>query len=72
MGEKMLRFVVNEVNKMLNADYNMISFDSLSRNSLLQICADCLNKLDAIPKVTIVLKKLNIFVALLLYIFSWM
>lgn len=61
MGEKMLRFVVNEVNKMLNADYNMISFDSLSRNSLLQICADCLNKLDAIPKVTIVLNKMKRF-----------
>ncbi|GLV61264.1 hypothetical protein CBL_13846 [Carabus blaptoides fortunei] len=38
---------------MLNADYNMISFDSLSRNSLLQICADCLNKLDAIPKLDV-------------------
>lgn len=51
MGEQMLRFIVNEVNKILKTDYNMISFDSLSKNALLQIFVDCLAKIDAFTKV---------------------
>lgn len=51
MGEKILRYMVNEVNKLLGTDYNMISFDSLSKNSLIQVFADCLTKLEALPKV---------------------
>lgn len=53
MGEKNVRFIVAEVNKLLNTDYNMISFDSLPKNNLIQVCADCLTKLDALPKVFI-------------------
>lgn len=52
MAEQLLKLTVNEVNDLLSSDYNMISFDSLSRDELLQIFFDCLHKMNTYPKVT--------------------
>lgn len=46
-----LKFIVAEINKILETDYNLISFDSLSIESLLQILLDVLEKFGAALKV---------------------
>lgn len=46
-----LKFIVAEVNKLLKSDYNLISFDSLSVENLLQVLLDVLNKFGASVKV---------------------
>lgn len=48
-----LKFIVAEINKAMKADYNLISFDSLSVESLLQLLLDVLHKFDASVKVDI-------------------
>lgn len=52
MAEQMLKLTVNQVNNLLNSNYNMISFDSLPKNAFLQIIVDCLDKIDVFPKVS--------------------
>ncbi len=42
-----LKFIVAEINKILKTDYNLISFDSLSIENLLQILLDVLEKFGA-------------------------
>lgn len=44
-----LKSIVNEVNKNLNTEYNLISFDSLSVESLQQIVINALAKYNASP-----------------------
>lgn len=46
-----LKFIVAEINKILKTDYNLISFDSLSIENLLQILLDVLEKFGAATKV---------------------
>lgn len=48
-----LKFIVAEINKILKADYNLISFDSLSVENLLQLLLDVLEKFGAAPKVNL-------------------
>ncbi|KAG4079952.1 hypothetical protein HA402_006264 [Bradysia odoriphaga] len=45
-----LKFIVAEINKILKADYNLISFDSLSIENLLQLLLDVLEKFGAAAK----------------------
>lgn len=47
-----LKFIVAEINKILKTDFNLISFDSLSIESLLQILLDVLEKFGAATKVS--------------------
>jgi intraflagellar transport protein 81 len=48
-----LKSIVQSINKCLATDYNLISFDALSEESLLQILCDVFNKFDIItPKVS--------------------
>lgn len=46
-----LKFIVAEVNKLMKSDYNLISFDSLSVENLLQLLMDVLHKFGASTKV---------------------
>lgn len=46
-----LKFIVQEVNKLAKSDYNLISFDSLSVESLLQVLIDILVALGVQTKV---------------------
>lgn len=46
-----LKFIVAEVNKVLKSDYNLISFDSLSVENLLQVLLDVLTNFGASVKV---------------------
>lgn len=48
-----LKFIVAEINKILKTDYNLISFDSLSVENLLQILLDVLQKFGAAAKVNL-------------------
>lgn len=48
-----LKIVVDNVNKMLDTNYNLMSFDSLPNTNLLQVLGDVLVKLDVIDKVTL-------------------
>lgn len=50
-----LKFIVAETNKLLKTEYNLISFDSLSVESLLQVLIDVLCKFGATTKVSIIL-----------------
>lgn len=43
-----LKSIVQAVNKCLNADFNLISFDSQSDESLLQLLLDVFDKFDII------------------------
>lgn len=47
-----LKTVVDSVNKMLDTNYNLMSFDSLSNMNLLQVLGDVLVKLGIIEKVS--------------------
>lgn len=51
-----LKFIVAEINKILKADYNLISFDSLSVENLLQLLLDVLEKFNAAAKVKLFYK----------------
>lgn len=54
-GSKMsedLKTIVLEINKLLKTDYNLISFDSLTPESILQLLVDVLNTFQAIQKVS--------------------
>lgn len=46
-----LKFIVSEVNKLINTDYNMISFDALPVANLVQILVDVLHDFGALSKV---------------------
>lgn len=46
-----LKFIVSEVNKSLKTEYNLISFDSLSVETLLQVLCDVLQYFGATDKV---------------------
>lgn len=46
-----LKFIVQEVNTLLGGDYNLISFDSLSSELLLQCLVDVFSHFDACEKV---------------------
>lgn len=48
-----LKLIVLEVNKLLETDYNLISFDSLSPDSLLQVLVDVFHAFDAIEKLDV-------------------
>lgn len=48
-----LKFIVSEVNKLINTDYNMISFDALPTENLVQILVDVLHDFGALSKVII-------------------
>ncbi|XP_031617272.1 intraflagellar transport protein 81 homolog isoform X2 [Contarinia nasturtii] len=45
-----LKFIVSEVNKLINTDYNMISFDALPIANLVQILVDVLHDFGALSK----------------------
>ncbi|XP_031327513.1 intraflagellar transport protein 81 homolog [Photinus pyralis] len=44
------KFIITELNKLLNREYNLSSFESLSKDELLSIVCDVLVVLDVIPK----------------------
>lgn len=46
-----LKFIVAEVNKLINTDYNLISFDALPIVNLVQILVDVLHDFGALSKV---------------------
>ena len=46
-----LKFIVSEVNKLINTDYNMISFDALPVANLVQILVDVLHDFGALSQV---------------------
>ena len=46
-----LKLIVIEVNKLLGTDYNLITFDSLAPESLLQVLGDVFKNFDAAEKV---------------------
>lgn len=46
-----IKFIVQEVNKLLGTDFNLISFDSLSPEALLQILVDVCSNIGSIDKV---------------------
>lgn len=50
-----LKFIVAEINKILQTDFNLISFDSLSVENLLQVLLDVLEKFGAAAKVRLFL-----------------
>lgn len=51
-----LKFIVSEVNKLINTDYNMISFDALPIENVMQILVDVLHNFGALSKVIYQLK----------------
>lgn len=55
-----LKFVVTELNKQLNTDYNLISFDSLPIANLVQLLVDVLHAFDATTKVQFVINSISI------------
>lgn len=46
-----LKSIVENVNRMFDTNYNLMSFDSLSNTNLLQVLGDVLVKLDIAEKV---------------------
>ena len=46
-----LKFIVQEVNKVLKTDYNLISFDSMSVESILQVLVDVFVQFEVQSKV---------------------
>lgn len=48
-----LKFIVAELNKRLNTDYNLISFDALAAEQLLQVLLDVLLAAGAAPRHTV-------------------
>lgn len=46
-----LKFIVQEVNSLLGTDYNLISFDSLTPDVLLQVLVDVFAQFGATEKV---------------------
>jgi len=46
-----LKFIVVETNKIIKSDYNLISFDSLSVENLLQLLVDIFVHFNAATKV---------------------
>lgn len=51
-----IKFIVQEVNGLLGTDYNLISFDSLSPEALLQVLVDVCSNIGAIEKVSSLLR----------------
>lgn len=47
-----LKFIVQELNMLLESDYNLISFDSLSPEMLLQCLIDVFSLCNACEKVS--------------------
>lgn len=47
-----LKFIVEHVNKLFGTNYNMMSFDSMSNTSVLQVLGDVLVKLEVAEKVS--------------------
>lgn len=47
-----LKFIVAEINKLINTDYNLISFDALPIANLVQILVDVLHDFGALLKVS--------------------
>lgn len=47
-----LKTIVDNVNKMLDTNYNLMSFDSLSNINLLQVLGDVFIKLGVLEKVS--------------------
>lgn len=47
-----LKFIVTELNQLINTDYNLISFDALPIASLMQILVDVLHDFGALTKVS--------------------
>lgn len=60
-----LKFIVSEVNKLINTDYNMISFDALPIANLVQILVDTLHDFGALSKVNYQLSSsiVSVFIA---------
>ncbi|XP_050081847.1 intraflagellar transport protein 81 homolog [Anopheles aquasalis] len=48
-----LKLIVIELNKLLGTEYNLITFDSLSAESLLQVLVDVFHAFDAIEKLDV-------------------
>lgn len=48
-----LKLIVLEVNKLLETEYNLITFDSLSPESLLQVMVDVFHAFHAIDKLDV-------------------
>lgn len=46
-----LKFIVAEINQLINTDYNLISFDALPIANLVQILIDVLHDFGALLKV---------------------
>lgn len=46
-----LKFLVNEINEILGTEFNLISFDSMSPETLLQTLVDVLTYFKATTKV---------------------
>lgn len=46
-----LKFIVQEVNKVLKTDYNLISFDSMTVESILQVLVDVFVQFEVQSKV---------------------
>lgn len=46
-----LKFIVTELNQLINTDYNLISFDALPIANLMQILVDVLHDFGALTKV---------------------
>lgn len=47
------KFIVEELNKLLDKNYNMLTIDSVSRIEMLQIIGNVLHKLDVLDDVRI-------------------
>lgn len=60
-----LKFIVTELNKLINTDYNLISFDALPIANLMQIMVDVLHNFGALVKVCVLGRFCCSFVVLL-------
>lgn len=49
-----LRFIVTEINKLSDKEYNLISFDALEPDQLLQVLVDVLAALESLQWVTVI------------------
>lgn len=61
-----LKFIVTELNKLINTDYNLISFDALPIANLMQIMVDVLHNFGALVKVCVLGRFCCCFVVLFL------
>ena len=46
-----LKLIVNNINVLLKTDYNLISFDSMTNDNLLQMLVEVLSHFNALTKV---------------------